>query len=201
MRILSVPLIALCMFACTPAAEKAPARVTKSTPLYAGEWWQGQDSIEQYGFVSGAGDCYFGDFGGGDSTARGPVGASIGRISAYYRTGGNTLAAPVLRVLYPTEFDSGKSRAAPQLHSGVHETYDALYWNHMYSNPNEQRGFMEGYLACVQEFLPADASHLQLGPQQYVTLLNDWYDGESHQEMTIATSLRRMGKVSDESAR
>ena len=59
-------------------------------------------------------------------------------------------------------------------HSGPHGFFDGLYWRNLYDQ--EQLGFLQGYLWCLEENADETRATFTKSPNDYVSLINQWYE-------------------------
>jgi len=144
-----------------------------------GQWWLSVPSSEQYGFLNGYFDCYLYEYKG---SARFSFSVDVYQldITKYFQVKGSDLNEPVSQVLLqfhdPRGFKIIDPYAEPA--NGQHGGKDGLYWMQISADSGpqlEQRGFIEGYLACHTTLNHNQGGVFSRPPAEYVSLITRWY--------------------------
>jgi hypothetical protein len=160
----------------------AVAAGQQATPVahYDGRWWTSVSGYEQFGFLNGYFDCYTYELKGPDRYTSLPV-MYQSAISEFYKRG----PSPELEVVVSELLDRlGDPEPPPAIepfggHSAEsHGRNDGLYWREIsaHGNPElEQRGFVEGYLACHAGLNHDQGGTFSKPAAEYVKSITGWY--------------------------
>ena len=164
--------------------------------VYDGMWWQMRTAAEQEGFIFGFGDCYA-DPGGqkirmllDDSEVRIAMGT-------YFQGNEKLRTRPVAQVLKGIwsghiSVPEAKRAAAGGGWRERHGYFDGLWWKG--SNPTEQLGFVEGYIAC-HNTEQRKAKPLRLPATSYVPSINAWYAAPGDESVAAQRRAEKIGDV------
>ena len=201
MRVLSGLMLCLAVLGCPRPQEAVPATETAVVAKYDGTWWQSISQQERSGFVAGAIDCYVSDYRGARWFEGNSLDAYRDRVTAFYQASASRMGDSVFQALLAVGDSSraeGGGQPAPVTEHGY---FTGLYWMQMHlGGPEQQLGFLEGYLSCYRHFLPNEAKAFTRSPAEYRALITQWYrfdeatgdvDAE-RQKAPIAEALRRV---------
>lgn len=161
-----------------------------------GDWWQKSSAAEQEGFILGYGDCYADPEG---TRVRFVSEDSEVRIamSTYYQSHASERHRPAAKVL--KDVWSGHIEIRGSLPARVGEGWrerhgflDGGWWKG--SNPAEQLGFIEGYIAChnAEETRQPALRHL---PNWYAPQVTHWYDQPGDEEIVAQRRAMKIHEV------
>ncbi len=140
-----------------------------------GAWWNSVGQHEQSGFLDGFLDCYTSDYGGVFDPVTADTQLLRSKVTLYYdehpRDHGLRVA-DVIRYLRQPGTSYGKSTHPPS-----RSDFRGLYWRQQFvvGGHDEQRGFIEGYLACLEVFLPSLRITFSRTPEEYVSAVTRRY--------------------------
>lgn len=152
----------------------------KPETTYNGHWWLSIRSAERTGFLNGYLDCYTYEYKGADRFSS-PINTYEDSITHFYKRGPsfelNDSVAGLLR-----QFRDPAGRVVidkyAQPATGPHGGDDGLYWMQISDYPGpqlEQRGFVEGYLACHAGLDQNKGGTFPKPAAEYVKLITQWY--------------------------
>jgi hypothetical protein len=160
-----------------------------------GDWWQKSSAAEQEGFILGYGECYA----SADSTRVREISDEADiriAVSTYYQSHAAERHRPTAKVLQVVWSGHIVVRGSKPAREGEgwrerHGFLDGGWWKG--SNPSEQLGFVEGYVAChnAEERKQPPLRHL---PSLYVSQVSSWYDQAGDED---AVAQRRATKIQE----
>lgn len=162
-----------------------------SDDKYDGYWWLSVSSAEQLGFLDGLADCYSfelkGKFGYARSTQENQQFVTRFYDDAYRRE--RPVFEAFLKALsHPSEV---KRPEGGEVWNEPHGYWDGMWWKGG-MEPEltlTQRGFVEGYLWCYREKAHSFRGGFSKPPEEYVRLINGWYQRTARDEEKIADVL------------
>ena len=168
--------ILLFSFALAALASGANAQ-QKASASYDGHWWLSITPHEQYGFLNGFTDCYDFEYKGPDRYIDYNKNQKL--ITMFYEENASQQGMPVSEVLHRFRARPGeKPRPGGEVIKGRHAYYDGTYWKLISAEGRaevEQRGFVEGYLACHAGLNHNKGGVFSKAPEEYVRLITQWY--------------------------
>jgi hypothetical protein len=147
------------------------------TNAYDGHWWLSVGIREQLGFLNGFRDCYLYEY-------KGSVPYSIGatyewhrQITAFYEGTPPQLNMPAAEFMLRAHGDTDGKTPLEGRDKEDHGIYDGIYWRQEYAlgGPNEQRGFVAGYLWCHTHLCKNRGGTFSRPPSEYVARITQWY--------------------------
>jgi hypothetical protein len=163
---------ALCIWLGVPGCVTAQ-RSERSN--YDGHWWQSVSPHERAGFVTGYMDCYSHERGARFTTHSREAYRDL--VSKFYEAASNRdepVASTLIGLQDPRSESEGDSLTDRP--GADHGYYDGLYWMQMsVDGPEEQLGFVEGYLRCYSEFARNSLGIFSKSPAEYRSLITQWY--------------------------
>jgi hypothetical protein len=144
-----------------------------------------------------------GDVGGASILGDSSYESSVARTTAYFdRAPGRAKEEALGVLLGGSKADTG---GGPR--RGWHKNWDGNYWINM--DPNEQLGFVEGYITCYRRFVPSGTAAFGDSAVTYRDRLTSWYGFDSatgdrngaREPVPIAEALSRVARDTTDSQR
>lgn len=152
----------------------------KPETTYNGHWWLEITQQEQSGFLNGYFDCYAYEHKGPARFTNHPPAIARDLVTKFYKENPSRLNDLVSNVFLGLRDRPGK-RAVDKYGEpikGRHGFYHGLYWMQISDYPGpqlEQRGFVEGYLACHARLDNNKGGTFSKPAAEYVRLITQWY--------------------------
>lgn len=152
----------------------------KSGVVYDGHWWLSVKPSERKGFLNGYLDCYTYEYKGLDRFSS-SADTYRNSITQFYEKGQPfELSDSVSSILH--QFRDPQGRIVIDKYAehekGSHGGNDGLYWRQISADAGpelEQRGFVEGYLACHSGLGHNKGGAFFKPAAEYVGLITRWY--------------------------
>jgi hypothetical protein len=137
-------------------------------------WWKSVNSYEQDGFIWG----YL------DSPCAPPISSPTMEVEKFldsYLQDHSTVTIPAALQVAGHQMKPWKSAPGGEVWTDAHGFMDGGWWGDTtHGEQYEQRGYVEGYLACKHQ--PVNASDVHF----YVAAMNKYYDSPKHEHTKIS---------------
>lgn len=152
----------------------------KPDGAYDGHWWLSIASSERTGFLNGYFDCYTYEYKGPDRFSS-AADTYRNSITQFYEKGQSfELNGSVADLLHRFRDPQGRIviDKYAEHNTGPHGGNDGLYWRQISADAGpemEQRGFVEGYLACHTGLDHNKSGTFSKSVEEYVKVITQWY--------------------------
>ncbi len=152
----------------------------KPEKAYNGHWWLAITQQERSGFLNGYFDCYTYEYKGPARFTNRPPAIARDLVTKFYKENPSRLNDLVSNVFLGLRDRPGETitDGDGEPIRGPHGFYHGLYWMEISDYPGpqlEQRGFVEGYLACHARLGHNKGGTFSKPAAEYVRLITQWY--------------------------